>query len=79
LNLDGLVFYQVVSYGFIDCWQSAGKAPPIKTCRFDTRIDYLYASTPFLQNFTVQSVIHVDDSASDHNLVLGTFGILKTD
>ncbi len=61
------------SIGFKDTWELAGRPPPIKTCRFDTRIDYIYANDKFLELFTVEKVIVVDDDASDHNMVIATF------
>ena len=51
----------------------AGNPDEIKTCRFDTRIDYIFANEPLLQRFRVDKVKVIDDNASDHNMVLATF------
>ncbi len=63
------------SRGFTDCWEKAGRPGPLKTCRFDTRIDYVYASPSFLRRHALVSVAHVDDRASDHNMVVAEFQI----
>jgi len=60
-------------HGMVDCWELIGKPDPIKTCRFDTRIDYVYGSPSLLEEWSLQSVDTVDDPASDHNLVIATF------
>ena len=65
--------FQVKNFGFVDCWTLAGKPDPIKTCRFKTHIDYIYAATSLFQNFKLISVQHIDDNASDHNMVIATF------
>ena len=67
------------SYGFSDCWEIAGCPWPIKTCRFDTRIDYIYANEAFLKDWALQEVKHIDDNASDHNMVLATFCVKEKD
>ncbi len=59
--------------GFKDTWEMAGNPDEIKTCRFDTRIDYIFANEPLLQRFRVEKVKVIDDNASDHNMVLATF------
>ena len=59
----------------VDCWASVGKPEPIKTCRFDTRIDYVYATPSLLESYKLKSVQHIDDAASDHNMVIATFDI----
>ena len=64
---------QIKEFGFKDSWHLAGCPAPIKTCRFDTHIDYVYANEKFLSMYNVENVIHVDDPASDHNLVKATF------
>jgi len=64
---------QVKEFGFRDSWQQVGCPEPIKTCRFDTHIDYVYANNQMLSKYKVENVIHVDDPASDHNLVKATF------
>ncbi len=62
--------------GFKDCWELAGRPEPVKTCRFDTRIDYVFASASFLGAHPLQQVTHVDDRASDHNMVVTDFNLL---
>ena len=69
------VILQVKSFGFKDSWHLAGCPEPVKTCRFDTHIDYVYANDKLLSKYTVQDVIHVDDDASDHNMVKVTFSV----
>ena len=60
-------------HGMVDCWELAGKPEPIKTCRFDTRIDYIYASPSLLDHWELVGVETIDDPTSDHNLVIATF------
>jgi endonuclease/exonuclease/phosphatase family metal-dependent hydrolase len=60
-------------YGFKDTWAMVGCPRPIKTCRFDTRIDYIYANPKLLSLYDVQNVLHIDDTSSDHNMVKTTF------
>jgi len=62
-------------YGMVDCWEVVGKPRPIKTCRFDTRIDYVYASPALLDQWQLVSVQTVEDTASDHNMVIATFNL----
>ena len=50
---------------------------PIKTCRFDTRIDYIFANNNLLSKYEVQKVLHVDNTASNHNMVMTTFAKCK--
>ena len=59
----------------LDCWELSGKPPPIKTCRFDTRIDYIYVTPAWLEKWNLNSVETIDDKASDHNMVISTFNI----
>jgi len=60
-------------HGMVDCWELAGRPEPIKTCRFDTRIDYIYASPSVLDHWKLARVETIDDPTSDHNLVIATF------
>ena len=39
---------------------------PLSTCRFDTRIDYVYVRGG---GVSVDRLVHADTDASDHNLV----------
>ena len=69
---------QVKSYGFLDTWVCAGQPAPIKTCRFDTRIDYIYATEKLITEelgapLRLSSVKHIQDDASDHNMVMAEF------
>ena len=66
---------KVKAFGFKDTWQLAGCPKPIKTCRFDTHIDYVYANDKLLSHYNVHQVAHVDDSASDHNMVKTVFNL----
>ncbi len=59
--------------GFVDTWAECGRPAPVGTCRFDTRIDYVYASKSFLARHGLLSVRHVVDDASDHNMVVAKF------
>ena len=70
-----IFIFQVKSFGFKDSWHLTGCPEPIKTCRFETHIDYVYANDKFLSKYKVQEVVHVDDTASDHNMVMATFVI----
>ena len=57
----------------IDCWGSADedvKLGPLKTCRFDTRIDYILLNAMMLNSWTLKQIETVDDNASDHNMVI---------
>ena len=74
-NIKILFSFQVKSFGFQDSWHLGGCPKPIKTCRFDTHIDYVYANEKLLSNYRVQEVLHVDDRASDHNLVKVIFAL----
>ena len=59
-----------------DCWNlvdGANKIGPIKTCRFDTRIDYVFANNEYLETWSLKKLETVDDNASDHNMVIATF------
>ena len=59
-----------------DCWQLVGKnrkIGPVKTCRFDTRIDYVFANENWLKLWSLKKVETVDNKASDHNMVIATF------
>ena len=63
---------KIKEYGFQDTWKLKPSLP-IKTCRFDTRIDYIFATDNLFLKYEVQKVLHVDDTASDHNMVMTTF------
>ena len=57
----------------MDCWECSGRPPPYQTCRFDTRIDYVFASPSFLRAHPLVSCRHVVGDASDHNMVVAEF------
>ena len=59
----------------LDCWELAGKPGPVKTCRFDTRIDYIFANPAVFDHWKLEKVETIDDKASDHNLVMATFSL----
>ncbi|MEO1273370.1 MAG: hypothetical protein AAFX99_35240, partial [Myxococcota bacterium] len=59
--------------GFIDCWRAAGCEGPVSTCRFDTRVDYIWASPDFLDQWALTQCIAVHSDASDHKLVRAQF------
>ncbi len=43
---------------------------PLSTCRFDTRIDYFFFKARKGRELVVETLEHVDDAASDHNMVV---------
>ena len=60
----------------MDCWELVdedNKIGPVKTCRFDTRIDYIFANNKWLKTWSIKQLETVDDDASDHNMVIATF------
>ena len=59
----------------LDCWELYGKPQPVKTCRFDTRIDYIYVSPSWLESWNLENVQTIDDKASDHNMVISSFSL----
>ncbi|MEM7155695.1 MAG: endonuclease/exonuclease/phosphatase family protein [Myxococcota bacterium] len=59
--------------GFVDCWREAGCVGPVPTCRFDTRIDYIWADPAFLRDWTLESCEAKPSDASDHQLVTANF------
>ena len=63
-------------FGMNDCWQLVdedNKIGPVKTCRFDTRIDYVVANEKWFKAWSLKRLETVDDNASDHNMVIATF------
>jgi len=61
---------QMKSLGFTDCWEVAGRETPVSTCRFDTRIDYLWADPALLSRWSVSRCRAIPSDASDHRMVL---------
>ncbi len=66
---------KVKSRGFVDCWERFGRPRPVKTCRFDTRIDYIFTSNSLLADHELLNVATIEDAASDHNLVYADFKV----
>ena len=60
-------------FHFKDVWTLGGRPGTVKTCRFDTHIDYIFANEVMLSNYKIECVKHVEDGASDHNMVIATF------
>ena len=71
--MDNIHLAKVKEMGFKDTWELAGRPDPVSTCRFNTRIDYVYATPSLLDEYPLVSVKHVDDRASDHNMVVAKF------
>ena len=68
--------FQLKEFGMKDCRElvnDSDRIGPIKTCRFDTRIDYLFANEECLKTWSIKKLKTVDDKASDHNMVIATF------
>ena len=60
----------------VDCWETADentKIGPLKTCRFNTRIDYVFTNESWKRKWKLIKIENIDDRASDHNMVMGTF------
>ena len=54
-----------------DAWEATGRAGPLGTCRFDTRIDYIMADRAALETGRL-CLLRCDTTATtatDHNLV----------
>jgi len=67
---------KVKEFGMSDCWQLVdedNKIGPVKTCRFDTRIDYVVVNEKCFKAWSLKQLETVDDNASDHNMVIATF------
>ena len=59
----------------VDAWQSAAsRKGPLSSCRFNTRIDYVYLGSTAAQTWTITECEHVVaiPAVSDHNLVVAT-------
>lgn len=60
--------------GFVDCRSDVlNKSGPIATCRFNTRIDYVYQHQLVKKKWESTSVHHIKTDASDHYPVVVTF------
>ena len=46
------------------------KPEPVGTCRFDTRIDYVYLGEEMEKQWRCTALVHVDSDASDHKPVV---------
>ncbi len=60
--------------GFVDCWRRAGSEGPVGTCRFGTRVDYIWATPALLSRWPLERCrrIERDHCASDHRAVVAT-------
>lgn len=58
-----------------DLWASCGRRGSYVTCRFNTRIDYIFADRLALKAFLVERCDHIIDDMSDHNAVVATIKI----
>ncbi|CAN0456022.1 unnamed protein product, partial [Ectocarpus fasciculatus] len=56
--------------GLVDCWVAAGREGILSTCRFDTRIDYLWADPAFLRVWRLTRCRALASDASDHRMVV---------
>merc|ERR1712232_1394672 len=59
----------------VDAWQSAAsRKGPLSSCRFNTRIDYIFLASKVAETWTVTECEHVVaiPAVSDHNLVVAT-------
>eukprot|EP00095_Tigriopus_kingsejongensis_P006339 maker-scaffold804_size94796-snap-gene-0.18 protein:Tk06339 transcript:maker-scaffold804_size94796-snap-gene-0.18-mRNA-1 annotation:"hypothetical protein GUITHDRAFT_152728" len=61
---------RVNNLGLVDSWAVMSSPPPLKTCRFDTRIDYIFISPTLMADMEIKTVEHIDKDTSDHNMVL---------
>ena len=52
---------------------------PLYTCRFNTRIDYIYVNGKVINSFIIKEVLHVNAMpfATDHNLVIAKLELNK--
>ena len=49
---------KVKEFGMTDCWRLVDgnkRIGPVKTCRFDTRIDYVFVNEKFLKYWSLKS------------------------
>ena len=56
-----------------DNWVLAGRPEPRTTSRFDTRVDYIFSSETFNNQWLLAQLKHVPCDASDHSLVVAEF------
>eukprot|EP00095_Tigriopus_kingsejongensis_P007381 maker-scaffold37_size504123-snap-gene-4.18 protein:Tk07381 transcript:maker-scaffold37_size504123-snap-gene-4.18-mRNA-1 annotation:"hypothetical protein" len=62
---------KMINIGYVDAKSKATEfSGALSTCRFNTRIDYVFINRAFDDMFTLTKLIHVDDKASDHNMVI---------
>lgn len=62
--------------GMVDCWDCARSAPPLplSTCRYDTRIDYIFLDKAMYERTRVhQCEVVPTRGATDHELVVAEF------
>lgn len=68
------MFYLFKQQGFTDSKESFGYSGSLVTCRYDTRIDYVYFNEAFKANWELTDYRHVTEStASDHKMVVTSF------
>ena len=66
----------LIEKDFIDIWSKYDKIQP--TCRYDTRIDYIFLSKMNQDDFEIKSILRIDDiEISDHYPILLKFLIKK--
>ncbi|MCA9720620.1 MAG: hypothetical protein KC468_38515, partial [Myxococcales bacterium] len=63
--------------GYVDCWRRAGCEGPVATCRFETRVDYIWADPALLERWSLSRCRRLDRDrfASDHRPVAASFQI----
>ena len=60
--------------GFADCWSASQvRSGPVATSRFGTRVDYVFANRPMLDQWSCTSLSHVEAKCSDHRMVVAVF------
>eukprot|EP01080_Neovahlkampfia_damariscottae_P003124 gene3124-5294_t len=62
----------LIEEDFVDIWSQFEKVTP--TCRYNTRIDYIFVNKTSLKDIKVKSIEKIDeDEISDHNPILMKF------
>lgn len=65
---------EIIGQNYIDCLQKYGQVSP--TCRFDTRVDYIFINNTFESQLSEFEARVIQNSGSDHNPVVMSFKIL---
>jgi len=68
----------IEKFGLQDNWVRAGRPEPRTTSRFDTRVDYIFSSDTFNNQWRLAQFGHFPYDASDHSLVVAEFTHIKT-